>query len=93
VRVRWLPQAQRDLQRQLEYVAERDPNAATALSQAVATAATRLIDHPKIGRPGRLRSTRELVVTRTPYVVIYRVEPSEVVILRVLHGAQRWPPR
>jgi plasmid stabilization system protein ParE len=27
----------------------------------------------------------------TPFVIAYRVEPDAVVILRVLHGAQRWP--
>jgi toxin ParE1/3/4 len=35
--------------------------------------------------------TRELVVTGTPFIVVYRVEAATVVILRVLHGAQRWP--
>jgi toxin ParE1/3/4 len=37
------------------------------------------------------RSPRELVVIGTPYIVVWCVERSAVVILRVLHGAQRWP--
>lgn len=37
--------------------------------------------------------TRELVVLGTPYVVVYRIEAAAVVILRILHGAQQWPPR
>jgi toxin ParE1/3/4 len=41
---------------------------------------------------GRVRGTRQLIVVGTPYVVVYRIEPASVVILRVLHGAQRWPP-
>jgi len=40
---------------------------------------------------GRVAGTRELVVVGTPYIVVYRIEPAAVVILRVLHGAQRWP--
>jgi toxin ParE1/3/4 len=91
--VRWLPEAEADLLRQLEYVNEQNPQAAINLSDRIESATDILADHPRSGRLGRRRGTRELIVTRTPYVVIYRVEPSEVVVLRVLHGAQMWPPR
>jgi toxin ParE1/3/4 len=37
--------------------------------------------------------TRELVVTGTPYIVPYRVQDGEIQILRVYHGARRWPER
>ena len=43
-------------------------------------------------RPGRVQGTRELVVPATPFIVVYRIEATGVVILRVLHGAQKWPP-
>jgi plasmid stabilization system protein ParE len=33
------------------------------------------------------------VVAGTPYIVIYRVGRERIDILRVVHGAQRWPPR
>ena len=45
-----------------------------------------------LGRPGRVPSTRELVVVGTPYVVAYRIERTVVLVLHILHGAQRWPP-
>jgi toxin ParE1/3/4 len=46
---------------------------------------------PQSGRPGRVSGTRELVVTRTPYVVPYRVQGRNIEILRVYHGARKWP--
>ncbi|WP_296900229.1 type II toxin-antitoxin system RelE/ParE family toxin [Thiohalocapsa sp.] len=46
-----------------------------------------------MGRPGRVLDTRELMVTGTPYLVPYTVSDNEIVILRVLHGAQQWPQR
>jgi toxin ParE1/3/4 len=52
-----------------------------------------LAEHPRMGRPGRLRNTRELVVNHTPYVVAYRIDESAVTILRVMHGARKWPRR
>jgi toxin ParE1/3/4 len=33
------------------------------------------------------------VVSGTPSVIAYRVEPDAVVILRLLHGAQKWPTK
>jgi toxin ParE1/3/4 len=45
-----------------------------------------------MGREGRLRDSRELVVAGTPYVVMYRVNETQVEVMRVLHGAQYWPP-
>jgi toxin ParE1/3/4 len=35
--------------------------------------------------------TRELVISRTPYIVAYTVLADEIVILDVQHGAQEWP--
>jgi hypothetical protein len=31
------------------------------------------------------------VITGTPYVAAYAVKSSSIRILRVLHGAQKWP--
>jgi toxin ParE1/3/4 len=91
LRIEWLPAAARGRASQLAYVAERNPRAAIDPGDAIEAAVARLADHPHSGRPGRVAGTRELVVSGTPYVVAYRVEQAAVVILRVLHGAQRWP--
>lgn len=92
MRVEWLPTAERNRESQLAYIAERNPRAAIAMGDAIEAAVVRLADYPESAPPGRVPGTRELVVTGTPYVVVYRVESSTVVVLRVLHGAQRWPP-
>jgi toxin ParE1/3/4 len=46
---------------------------------------------PEKGRVGRVHGTRELVVPRTPYIVVYRSRESIIQILAILHGARRWP--
>ena len=51
----------------------------------------RLRDFPRSGRIGRMPETRELVVSGTPYIVVYLVS-DDVELIRVLHGAQKWPP-
>ena len=52
-----------------------------------------LTDHPRAGRQGRLKNTRELVIDGIPFIVIYREHSTAncIEILRVLHDAQQWP--
>jgi plasmid stabilization system protein ParE len=52
-----------------------------------------LPDHPRAGRQGRLKNTRELVIDGDPFIVIYResISTNTVEVLRVLHDAQQWP--
>ena len=54
--------------------------------------ATELIrSFPNAGRPGRVSGTREWVVRRTPYVIVYELFPAdqtEIVVLGVFHCRQ-----
>ncbi|MBW3606526.1 MAG: type II toxin-antitoxin system RelE/ParE family toxin [Actinobacteria bacterium] len=91
MRIEWLPAAEDSLGAQLDWIAEQDPWAAIDMGDAILAAVSRLADFPAIARQGRVDGTRELFVVGTPYIVVYQIESSAVVILRVLHGAQRWP--
>lgn len=93
MRLEWLPEAVRTLNTQLAYISGHNPAAAIDVGDAIEESVRRLADFPESGRLGRVPGTRELVVTGTPFIVVYRIEPAAVVVLRVLHGAQRWPPR
>jgi toxin ParE1/3/4 len=91
--LKWLTRAEQDLNRQIDYITERNPAAALEALIAVRSATLRLKAFAQSGRIGRRTGTRELVVTGTPFVLIYKVEHSTVKILRLVHGAQQWPPR
>jgi plasmid stabilization system protein ParE len=43
------------------------------------------------GRYGRLENTRELIVSRSPNFVVYQIYEERLLVLNVVHGAQRWP--
>ena len=47
---------------------------------------------PHSGRPGHIPGTRELVISKLPYIVVYRISGDTVEILRVFHAAMNWPP-
>jgi toxin ParE1/3/4 len=91
MKVKWHRQARLDLRQVRAYIAEDNPKAAAQVAQRILQAIDRLSANPGIGRAGRVQDTRELVITGTPYLAPYTVVGDTVVILRVLHGAQRWP--
>ena len=91
MRVRWTRTALANLDALAEYIARDDPGAAAQVVQSIVDATSLLSEHPAIGRPGRVPGTRELVVTNTPFLIPYRVRDKTVEILRVFHGARRWP--
>jgi toxin ParE1/3/4 len=93
VRVRWLRRALRNLDEEAEFIASDDPRAAAQMVDHVATSVERLALFPASGRIGRVPGTRELIVSGTPYIVPYRVRGETVEILRVFHGARRWPEK
>jgi toxin ParE1/3/4 len=50
-----------------------------------------LLAHPRIGRPGRVAGSRELIVSGTPYIVACRLRGRVVELLGIIHAARRWP--
>ncbi len=89
--LRWTPRSLRDVERVRAFIARDAPGNAAVVVRRVLDAVDMLRDFPELGRSGRAPDTRELVVARTPYVVAYRVSGETVVLLRILHGARRWP--
>lgn len=66
------------------------PCAAVDCDELVSEKAARLIDHPRLGRPGRIRGTREFAAHRN-YILIYGIAGDLVRVLHVLHAAKVWP--
>jgi toxin ParE1/3/4 len=93
VRVRWLTRALANLNAEAEYIARDNSKAAARIVQVLHEAVDQLQRFPALGRPGRVVGTRELVISGTPYLAPYRVRNNEIQILRVFHGARKWPSR
>jgi toxin ParE1/3/4 len=91
---RLVGQSAEDLAALRAFIAADSPGAATGSgSSHREMVETLLPQNPEIGRRGRTPGTRELVISKTPFLVAYRVHNGTIEILRVLHGAQRWPDR
>lgn len=90
-RISWTRRALRDLEGIHEYIAREDPNIARSIIAAIKQITNHLAYHPFMGKSGRREGTRELVVVKTPFIVIYRLQSDSVEIIRILHGAQKYP--
>jgi plasmid stabilization system protein ParE len=87
--VRWTDAALADLSDILSYVEQHNPLAAVDLVETIIASGNALSTFPArnpVRHPGELR---ERPVLGTRYVLIYRIEPDNVVIvLAVRHGAR-----
>jgi len=93
VQIDWAPAAHRDLLQIIRHIAQDDPGTAYKVLEAIEKRTSLLSDNPALGRAGRVRGTRELVIAGTPYIVAYRVRDEAVQVLRLMRGAQQWPRR
>ena len=68
MRVIWSLEAQLDRADIWNNIANDNPRAAARIDELFSDAAARLSDHPKLGKPGKISGTRELIPLqfRTP---------------------------
>ena len=90
MRLVWTRLANADRQKIREYIAQDNPAAALALDELFSEKTKRLVDHPNLGRPGRVAGTRELVAHQN-YILIYDIVGDQVRLLRVLHASRQYP--
>lgn len=90
--IRWTLKAETDLADQCDHIAKDDPVLAARIGGDIFRTIQRLSDFPLRGRPGRVDGTRELVLAGLPWIAVYAVTDSTIVVLRLLHGAQAYPP-
>ena len=89
--IEWLPLARTNRFGQLDYIAQANPLAAISQDEQIERQVNMLLQHPQMGRQGRKKGTRELVISRTPFVVVYRVQADTIQIIRLLHTSQQYP--
>ncbi len=88
MRIRYTRAALDDFSEIHTYIAEDNPAAARGVVGSLRDAVEMLADFPEIGRLGNVTGTREFVVPRLPYIIVYQISDREVRILNVFHGAR-----
>lgn len=93
MKIVWRPMAEADRENIFDYIAQDNPRAALELDEDFKARVEIAARNPKLYKAGRVRGTREIVV-RPNYVIVFGMEDesSMVIVLSVLHAAQKWPP-
>jgi toxin ParE1/3/4 len=88
----WTEQAIQQLDQAHDYIAlSNSEKVAVQVAARIVACVQRLNTFPLSGRPGRVRGTRELVISNSPFIAAYCIERERIVILAIYHGAQQWP--
>ena len=89
----YAPDAEHDVERLHQWFLERSKRGAAAFMARLALAEGRVEARPLTYRLLNDGSTRRYSfrINRISYLVDYRVEPNQIVILRVWHGRQNRP--
>jgi len=89
-RLEWSIRAERDRELIVTYYAETaSPHVAEMAQEAIFSAVEKLATRPVLHRPGR-PGTRECVLRRFPYTIVYRASSNIIHIVRVLHQAREY---
>jgi len=91
MKVIWSATSVRHLRQVVEYLQGESAGGAITIRRRILQTVRRIGQMPNSGRIGRIDGTREAVVPRSPYIVVYQVSDQAVEILGIWHGAQQWP--
>ena len=89
-RIRWTLRALRRLDEIGAHIEKDNPAAAARVISRIVSAVDMLVEQPAMGRVGRIRGTREVVLPDISYIIAYRVD-EDIEILTIIHTSQRWP--
>jgi plasmid stabilization system protein ParE len=87
--IRWAPSARQEFDAAIDYLQAHSPMGAHRIGRAILHAIDLLEKFPSLAPPSRHRGLRQKTVPRTPYLIIYRIEPDGVEIRAVIHAKRK----
>ncbi len=92
MKLRWSQSAHNDLADILDHLNSENPLAAARLVRRLSGIEKRISSFPESAQEVAERAgVRRIPLVRYPFVLFYKVQNSEVIVLRILHGAMDKP--
>jgi toxin ParE1/3/4 len=85
----YAPRALRDLTAIATYLTERNPAGAANVLAAIKSSIDTLSFFPQIGRLVDDAGHRRVPVVRYPYVIFYRIDGDDILVLHIRHTSRR----
>ncbi len=91
MKVIWTAEALQDRTEIWDHISADNRGAAARMDKRFGAAAAKLRTHPRLGRPGMIDGTRELI-PHASYRLVYEIDEDAVWVLALVHTARQWPP-
>lgn len=88
-RVIWAETALNDIDRNLSFISAESKSAAILVAERIDETVRMLAKRP-IGRPGRMEGLYEKSVSKTSFIIAYKLSETDITIRRIIHSAQNW---
>ncbi len=91
MKISWSNQSIVDLESIEKHIAQENPTAATrVIIKVLKLIEQTLTEFPGIGKPGRKKDTREFVIPKIPYTIIYKTNKNTLYMVRIFHHTQSY---
>jgi len=91
MKVRYSASALADIDDILGYLSRHNRSAAATVGMTIEHTVVRLAEFPNSAQETDTTGIRMTPAGRYPFLIFYSVEPDEIHIIRILHGARRRP--
>ncbi len=88
MRLVWRHSAELQLRSQLAFIRNVSPRAAMRMRNRIKERLARLSHAPRSGHLTDIPGIRELIISQTPYVVVYELSADTITILQFFHSSQ-----
>lgn len=89
--MKYTPEALDDLDRLLDYIAERNPQGEERVRERIQICLKLIENYPQIGQATPRKAIRRMVISPYPYLIFYRYQGDDIIILSFRHGARKPP--
>ncbi len=85
------PTANHDIKHIYNYVIE---NGDISTAEKVLNSVENMIDHlekfSELGKAGRVKNTRELIVPKLLFIIVYKIYKTHIAIISIIHTSKKW---
>lgn len=90
-KIKFTKSAAEDLKAIQKYICQNNKEAAKKVIAHILDNIEKILpENPAAGRAGRVLRTRELVISKYPYIVPYQARDNIIYILRILPTSKKW---
>ena len=91
MKIEWTQKATKGLDEIVDPILEENPQAAVGVLDRIEQMVEHLLEHPGMGRPGRVKNTRELIIPELPWILPYLTAADTITIPGGIHAVMHWP--